>query len=273
MQSPADPRRGQASVEWLAILLVVAALLTATTATVAYTNLVQAITERLDGTATPSPTATLALDRSLSGRTGAISLGGARAWLAESIGTDAADQQLHTAIVARLPSHHPSWLSDLTIRSLPSRSGTSRIVARGTGEIAVRVITASDEALYGAGQTTGTERTVAAATSLGWDGAGIVADRIARPLGLALSAIHLLASLSTGANPQPPATRADDIVLCRPVILLTADRTMYSPLKRSQAWRIGVLRDDQLILDMISSTDSPCIGPAGHERPAEPSRD
>ena len=129
------------------------------------------------------------------------------------------------------------------------------------------------DSLYAAGQPTRTDRTVAAATALGWDGAGIVADRIARPLGLALSAIHLLASLSTGANPQPPATRADDIVLCRPVILLTADRTMYSPLTRSQAWRIGVLRDDQLILDMISSTDSPCVGPAGHERPAEPSRD
>ena len=273
MQSPADPRRGQASVEWLAILLVVAAVLTATTATVAHTNLVQTITDRLGRTASPPPAATLALDHALSGRAGAISLSGARAWLAESIGTDAADQQLRAAIVTRLPVRHSSWLADLTIRSLPSRSGTRRIVARGTGEISLRVITASDEALYAAGQPTRTDRTVAAATALGWDGAGIVADRIARPLGLALSAIHLLASLSTGANPQPPATRADDIVLCRPVILLTADRTMYSPLTRSQAWRIGVLRDDQLILDMSSSTDSPCVGPAGHERPAEPSRD
>ena len=273
MQSPADPRRGQASVEWLTILLVVAALLTTTTVTIAQTNLVQTITERLDGTATPSPTATLALDQSLSGRTGAISLGGARAWLAESIGTDAADRQLRTAIVTRLPERHPSWLADLTIQSLPSRSGARRVVARGTGEIAIRVITASDEALYGAGQTTGTDRTVAAATALGWDGAGIVADRIARPLGLAVSAIHLLAGLSPDADPQPPATRADDIVLCRPVILLTATRTTYSTLPRGHAWRIGVLRNDQLILDTISSTDSPCTGSAGHERPAEPNRD
>jgi hypothetical protein len=168
---------------------------------------------------------------------------------------------------------HPSWLADLTIRSLPSRSGTRRIVARGNGEISLRVITASDEALYAAGQTTGTDRTVAAATALGWDGAGIVADRIARPLGLALSAIHLLAGLSADADPQPPATRADDIVLCRPVVLLTASRTGYSPLPRGQAWRIGVLRNDQLILDTISSTDSPCTGSAGHELPAEPNRD
>lgn len=272
MQSPADPRRGQASVEWLAILLVVAALLTATTATVAHTNLVQTITERLGGKATPPPEVTLALDETLSGSTGAISLGGARAWLAESIGIDAADQQLRTTIVARLPVHHPSWLADLTIRSLPSRSGTRRVVARGNGEISLRVITASDEALYAAGQTTGTDRTVAAATALGWDGAGIVADRIARPLGLALSAIHLLAGLSADADPQPPATRADDIVLCRPVVLMTASLTGYSPLPRGQAWRIGVLRDDQLILDTISSTDSPCTGSAGHERPAEPNR-
>ena len=271
MQFPADPRRGQASVEWLAILLVVVALLSTTTVMVVHTNLVQTITERLGRTATPPPAATLALDNALSGRTGVISLGGARAWLAESIGTDAADQQLHTAIVARLPAHHPSWLADLTIRSLPSRTGTRRIVARGTGEISLRVIMASDEALYAAGQTTGTDRAIAAATALGWDGAGIVARRIARPLGLALSAIHLLAGLSADADPRPPATRADDIVLCRPVVLVTANRTAYSPLPRGQAWRIGVLRHDQLILDTISSTDGPCVGPAGNEPPTGPS--
>jgi hypothetical protein len=272
MQSPANPRRGQASVEWLTILLVSATLLTTAAATVVHTNLVQTITERLGRTATPPPAATLALDDALSGRAGAISLSGARAWLAESIGTDAADQQLRAAIVARLPVRHPSWLADLTIRSLPSRSGTRRIVARGTGEVSLRLITASDEALYAADQTTKTDRTVAAATALGWDGAGIVARRIARPLGLAVSAIHLLAGLSAGADPQPPATRADDIVLCRPVILLTASRTTYVPLPRSQAWRIGVLRNDQLILDTISSTDSPCFGSTGHERPVEPKR-
>jgi len=272
MQSPADRHRGQASVEWLAILFVVAALLTTTTVMVVHTNLVQTITERLGGTAAPPPAATLALDHALSGRTGAMSLGGARAWLAESIGGDAADQQLRTAIITRLPEHHPSWLAGLTIRSLPSRTGTRRIVARGTGEISLRVITASDEALYAAGQTTGTDRTIAAATALGWDGAGIVARRIARPLGLALSAIHLLAGLSTGTDPQPPATRADDIVLCRPVVLLTTSRTTYSTLPRGHAWRIGVLRDDQLILDTISSTDGPCVGPAGHEPPTGPSR-
>lgn len=273
MQSPADPHRGQASVEWLTILLVVVALLTATTATVVHTNLVQTITDRLGTTATPSPAATLALDQALSGRAGAISLGGARAWLAESIGTDAADQQLRTAIVTLLPLRHPSWLADLTIQSPPSRSGTRRIVARGTGEISLRVITASDEALYASGQTTKTDRTIAAATALGWDGAGIVARRIARPLGLALRAIHLLAGQSAATDPQPPATRADDIVLCRPVVLLTATRTTYSTLPRGHAWRIGVLRNDQLILDTISSTDSPCVDSAGHERPAEPSRD
>ncbi len=272
MQSPADPRRGQASVEWLTILLLVAALLTATTATIVHTDLVQTITDRLGTTATPPPAATLALDQALSGRAGAISLGGARAWLAESSGTDAADRQLRTAIVTRLPEHHPSWLADLTIRSLPSRSGTRWIVARGAGEISLRVVTASDEALYAAGQTTGTDRAIAAATALGWDGAGIVARRIARPLGLALSAIHLLAGLSPDADPQPPATRADDIVLCRPVILLTATRTTYSTLPRGHAWRIGVLRDDQLILDTISSTNRPCVGPAGHEPPTGPSR-
>ena len=271
MQSPADPRRGQASVEWLTILLVVAALLTTTTVTIVHTNLVQTITERLGRTATPQPEATLALDQALAGRAGAISLGGARAWLAESIGTDAADRQLRSTIVTRLPERHPSWLADLTIRSLPSRSGARRIVARGTGEISLRVITASDEALYATGQTTGTDRTVAAATALGWDGAGIVARRIARPLGLALSAIHLLAGLSAGADPQPPATRADDIVLCRPVILLTATHARYSTLPRGHAWRIGVLRDNQLILDTISSTDSPCVGPAGNEPPTGPS--
>ena len=59
----------------------------------------------------------------------------------------------------------------------------------------------------------------------------------------------------------------------RPVVLLTASRTGYSPLPRGQAWRIGVLRNDQLILDTISSTDSPCTGSAGHELPAEPNRD
>ena len=273
MQFPADPHRGQASVEWLAILLVVAALLTTTTVMVVHTNLVQTITERLGRTASPPPAATLALNHALSGRAGAISLSGARAWLAESIGTDAADRQLRAAIVTRLPVRHPSWLADLTIRSLPSRSGTRRIVARGTGEISLRVVTASDETLYAAGQTSRTDRTVAAATTLGWDGAGIVARRIARPLGLAVSAIHLLAGLSAGADPQPPATRADDIVLCRSVILLTATRTSYSTLPRGHAWRIGVLRNDQVILDTISSNKSPCVGSTGHERPAEPNRD
>ena len=272
MQSPAEPRRGQASVEWLAIILVVAVALMSATVVIGHTDAVHVIGNRLAGTVAPPPAGTLALGEALSGHAGAISLAGARAWLAESVGAAAADQQVRTAIVSRLPLRHPGWLADLTVQTLPSRSGTRSVIAHGTGLVSIRVITASNEARFAADQTTPIDRATAAATELGWDSAGTVARRIARPLGLALSAIHLVANLAVGDLPQPAGTRAGDIVLCRNVDLLTSIRDTQASIPRARGWRVGVLRDDQLILDSINFTSDPCVGPAGHEPPTGPSR-
>ncbi len=269
MQPPANQRRGQASVEWLTILVVAAALLTTTALAITHTAAVKTIAERLGVEASPPPASTPVLGEALSGHAGGISLAGARAWLAESIGIVAADQQIRAAIVARLPERHPAWLADLTIRTLPSRSGSRYVVAHGTGDVSTRLVTASDEAGFAAISTTGKDRAVATATELGWDGAGTIARRVARPLGLAISAVHLLTSLTSGDAPQPAGTRADDILLCRPVALLMSTQTTRSSIPLVQGWRVGVLRRDELILDAIA-TNNPCKGPAGSNEPAGP---
>lgn len=272
MQSPAERRRGQASVEWLAITLIAAAVIISAAVAIGSTDAVPAVARRLTGEVAPSPAGTLALGEALSGHAGAISIAGAQAWLAESLGADAADQQVRAAIVSRLSLRHRAWLADLTIRTLPSRSGTRRVIARGTGAISIRLVTASDEARFALVRTTPSDRATAAAVALGWDGAGAVAGRIARPLGLALSALHLVANLTADDPPQPAGTRADDILICRTVDVLTITRTTQSSIPRGRGWRVGVLRHDQLILDTITFTSNPCAGSASHERPAEPSR-
>ena len=269
MQPSADQQRGQASIEWLTILAVAAVLLTTTALMVTHTAAVQTISEHLGVEASPPPASTLALGEALSGHAGSISLLGARAWLAESIGNTAAEEQIRTAIVARLPDHHPTWLADLTIRTLPSRSGSRRVIAHGTGDIVTRVVTASDEARFAATSTTGKERVRATATELGWVGAGTIARQIARPLGLAVSAVHLVASMTSGEAPQPAGTRADDVFLCRHVDLLMNTQTTRSSIPLSQSWRVGVLRHDELILDTIT-VNNPCSGPASSNEPAGP---
>ncbi|MSO47496.1 MAG: hypothetical protein EXQ67_05375 [Thermoleophilia bacterium] len=269
----ANGRRGQASSEWVTIVVVAVALLTTLAATIVHTHAVETIANRLDGEATPPPASTLALDEALSGNAEALSLVGARAWIAESIGKEAAEHQLHAAIVTRLPERHSAWLADLTIRTLPSRSGTRRVIAHGTGEVETRLVTASDEARYTTRATTGTDRVVAAATLLGWDAIGAMARRIARPLGLTISAVHLLASLTPSEAPQPAGSRADDIVLCRPVAIVTAHGDHVSRLPLGRAWRIGVLRHDQLILDTIATTNAPCADPTSPSQPAGPVTD
>ena len=271
MQPPADRQRGQAAVEWLAILVIASTLIATAAVAITHTAAVQTISERLGVKASPPPASTLALGEALSGHAGAISLAGARAWLAESIGTVAADQQLRGAILTRLPEHHPDWLADLKIRTLPSRTGSRHVIAHGTGDISTRLVTTNDEARFTASSTTGEDRVGATATELGWDGAGTIARRIARPLGLAVSAVHLVASLTSGDAPQPAGTRANDIVLCRHVELLMSTQATRSSIPLSEGWRIGVLRHDELILDAIA-TNNPCKGPAGLNEPAGPSQ-
>jgi hypothetical protein len=129
------------------------------------------------------------------------------------------------------------------------------------GPLAVRVVSFDDEAALAAPPTS-RDRATAAATALSWSAAGALAQRIARPLGLAVSAVRMLIGLAEPAPGLPPGGRAGDVLACRPAtVTITSALHPVRPL-RSAAWRVVVLRDGRVIADLVAPTN-PCGAPVG----------
>ena len=217
-------------------------------------GLPQRIAARLD-----PPVARPDLAAAAGGRVGALTLAGARAWLAEDVGAVRAQAAITRAVVVEVRAHHAAWLAPITLQGAPVRGRRTRADVRPTGPLAVRVVTAADEADVHAPLARHVERS---AVALGWSGVGALARRLARPLGLAVGATQLaLGLVDEGAARQPPGTRAGDAIVCRrAAVRVTSAATGRS--RQVPAWRVAVLRDGRLVLDALSA-DDPCRAPAG----------
>lgn len=193
------------------------------------------------------------------GRPGALTLTGARAWLAEDVGSAQARRAVDRAIVAELRARHAAWLRPVVLLGAPIRGRRSRAEVVPLGPVEVRVVGARDEALA---RVPATARVEAGARALTWSGIGALARRLARPLGMAVGAAQLaLGLIDEGAARQPPGTRAGDAFACRrAAIRITATAT--GRVRRATAWRIAVLRDGRVVRDALSA-DDPCRAPAG----------
>ena len=251
-------RRAQATVEWAAVLVAVTAAIAGTTVWAA-ADRPQRIAVALDGGSHGATPSAPALTAAVEGRPGAISALGAQAWLEEAAGRADARRVL-TRTVAEVMAHdHPGWGAELRMAGAPIRGRRSRSTARVTGPIESRVVSFADERGLSAPPTIA-DRAGAVATALGWQGAGTVARRVARPLGLAVSAIQLAVGLADGDMGLPPGARAGDIVVCRRALVAVEGGALPGRTTHT-AWRTGVLRDGRLILDAVTSAD-PCRAPA-----------
>lgn len=260
MRRPAD-RRGQSTVEWLAVIGGVA-LAFAAGALVA-DGLPARLATRLAPPATRLDRATLAA--AIAGRRDVPTLAGAEAWLAEDVGATAARREVARAIVAAVRSHHGAWLRPFAITGAAVRGRRTRAVVEPRGAIEVRLVDAEDERRADGAALTGADRVGAGAITLGWSGAGALARRVARPLGLAVGAAQLALGLVDGAEArQPPGTRAGDVLVCRRVAIRIEAAALPGRSRVVRGWRVGVLRDGRLVLDAVADHD-PCRSPAGGE--------
>ncbi len=113
MRRAADSRRAQATAEHLLLVLAVAAALTLVV--LVRGGLAGMVAAALGGNAPADAGAERALAQAIAGGPGAPSPLGARAWLAESVGEDAAERMLREAVLAQLAAHHPGWDGDVPI--------------------------------------------------------------------------------------------------------------------------------------------------------------
>ncbi len=259
MPRPAD-RCAQATAEWAAVLLAVAAVLVGAAAWRTGDH-PQRIAAALAPASPNTPPSISMLTGAVAGTPGAISALGAQTWLEEAIGSDRARTALTHAAGAVLAREHPDWGAELHVVGAPIRGRRTRSTVRATGPLESRVVSFADERALSAPPTI-TDRAGAVATALGWQGAGMIARRVARPLGLAVSAIQLAVGLAEGDTGLPPGARAGDIIVCRRA-LATAEGGALPGRTTHTAWRTGVLRGGRLILDAVASAD-PCRAPAGH---------
>lgn len=257
MRRPAD-RRAQSTVEWVALVGAVGAAFAV--GAVATSELANRVAARLEPAAVDHLEAR-ALAASLHGERGAVSLPGARAWLVEERGEEQADRLLTAAVGRELAQFHPGWGSELRIVGPPVRGRRATAMVRSRGPIAVRVVTADDERAAATGPTP-IERAGAGATSLAWSGAGTAAQRLARPLGIAVSALQAVLGVVGGDTAQPPGARAGDAIVCRSATATVTGGTRPGIRSIDGLWRIGVLREGTLILDAVRAGPSPCRLPA-----------
>ncbi len=236
---PRADRCGQATLELL-VLLVVAVGLLAIVA-VALPRIAPVVAAALNGDA-PAPIAASA-DDAIAGR--GFSVTAARALLGDAAVVDAARRRTAPALARGLRVVPPRGLS---------RGGSVRAVS--TADVpSVRLVTADDEEHYRRHGTTGGERVSAAGASIAWDGAEILARRLARPLGVAVGAIHALVDDRGLPDPLPPGTRADDVVVCQPVRLVAAN-PLANPATR--AWHVVILRGGRIVVDALSADGKAC---------------
>ena len=259
MRRPAE-RRAQATVEWLAVIVAVGAALAA--GSLATSEVARHVAERL----APSPADELGpqlLAAAVRGDQNALSLQGAEAWLAEEHGVATARRQIAAAVVAEVLRAHPRWGEDVRLTGASHRSSPPAATLTSGAATEVRIITAADERAAGMGPNA-RERAAAGAASLVWSGIGALAQRIARPLGLAVGAVRALLSAQADEPLQEPGTRAGDVIVCRPTTALITGRGLPAGRRVGGLWRVGVLRDGRLIVDAVRSGTSPCRLPAGH---------
>lgn len=270
MRRRADQRRGQATIEFAVLCLLVALLLLATLTAISRTGIVDLITVRLTGEQAPSPASKQALTDALSGRLGATSISGAQAWLAEDLGGERALQLVTETIVLGAARRHPDWFGNTVLRQLPGTTRTGLLIAEPFGETRVRVVTPDQEAVFAALRPQTGERVAAATTALAWDGVAALAEQLARPLGIAVSTVHLLVNATASDSPLPPGTRAEDIVLCRPVNIVIRGRDADQNRLPTEAWRIGIIRRGRLILDALTDDPRSCREPTAAQATAGP---
>jgi hypothetical protein len=257
MPRPAD-RRAQATAEWAVVLLAVGAVL-AGTALWTSTDRPRRLARALEHSPTDADRAQRAVADAIAARPGALSTLGAQAWLEETQGRDRARATLTAAVADGMRTEHSAWGNEVRLLGPPIRGRRELSIVRSTGPVESRVVTFADERVRTAPPTLD-DRAAASAVTFGWQGASTIAQRLARPLGLAVSAIKLAVSLATGDTALPPGARAGDVVVCRRASVSTRSGVALRATSRV-AWRIGVLRDGRLILDGVAS-DNPCAAPA-----------
>lgn len=238
MRRPAE-RRGQATIELLALLAITAGLVVI--AAIALPRIAPLVAAALAGDA-PSPLVASA-DDALRGR--GLSIAATRALLGDAAVEEAARRRTAPALRRPLRMTPPPGLG----RSGALRAVPTRARAR------IRIVTAADEERYRRRGTTGPERATAAGASIAWDGAEILARRLARPLGVAVGAIHVAVDDDGPLDPLPPGTRADDVVVCQPVRLEAANPAVHPT---TTAWHIVIVRAGRVVTDALSADARPC---------------
>jgi hypothetical protein len=256
MPKPAE-RRGQAAAEWIAIVVAVSAVLGGAL----WVGAPQAA--RIAGALAPTSPQRAVSDQALvdavAGSNGALSPLGARAWLRETDPTSA-QSRIVAAVAAAIRDQHPNWGDDLRITGAPIRGRRTTSTIRSFGPIEARIITFADERERTRAPSL-SARAGAATVNLSWQAAGSLARRIARPLGLAVSAVQLAAGLISGDDALPAGVRAGDIIVCR-AAKISVEGGALPPPPGHAGWRVGVLREGRLILDSVAA-ENPCTAPAG----------
>lgn len=258
MLRPAERRCGQATAEWLVLTLAVGGVLVAASLWQGATIPAQ-LARALQPTPRQTPDARV-LSAAFRGEPTALSPLGAQSWLVEEVGAPAARVQLAATAHAHLVRIYPAWDDDQHIVGVPLRGRSPQTVIRAAGSPTVRIVTFAEEAAASTPPTTG-ERTAAAVASLAWSATSALAQRIARPLGLAVGVVRRLVGLATEPVGQPAGERAGDVLICQPATILHASPAHATPLPRERVWRVGVLRDGRLIQHGLAPHD-PCRAPA-----------
>ena len=258
MRRPAEARRAQAAAEWAAVVAAVAVALAA--GSLAARGLAGAVAARLDHGSTRPGEAELAA--AAGGDDGALGLLGVRAWLAEGEGRAMAEAAVDDAVRAELARSHPAWGGALRLVGPAVRGRRTITEVRPTGPVAVHVVGVAEEAAAGAQGTPTRDRAAAGATSLGWAAAQSLAQRIARPLGLAVAAVQMALSMEDQALAPPAGERAGDAIACRAVEVRTTGGPVARPRRIAGLWRVGILRDGRLVADAVRAGPDPCRAPA-----------
>jgi Flp pilus assembly pilin Flp len=269
MTEPAADRRGQAAVEYVA-LIALTALLIAGAVVMTRSPIARVITGALEHPTTteggPSPEARDAIAGALTGAPDAPTLLGARARLAEEIGPPAADRIFASALQSHLIARHGPELASTTLSDPIGDAG--RLVAVTTHHPRLRLISPADEARSSLVDHDREDRDRAAATVVAWSTLSTALNGLRRHLGSAASALRLVLDASASHDPLPPGARAGDLVACLPVVLRLTGRP-----DSLAAWRIVILRRDRVVADRIDPTPTACAGPADVVLPTGPEYD
>ena len=258
MPRAADSRRGQAAVEWIALLAAVGVALGA--GALAMGALPARIAARLDP---PAPgRATAALTAAVRGDARAPSLLGAAAWLAEDVGDDDARRAVAAAVRRVVALDHPAWSRPLLLHGSAIRGRRTQAMIRAFGAVEVRVVSEDDERRAAIGGPTALGRMLDGGRELAWAGVQSLARRIARPLGIAVAIAQLALGLRAADVALAPGARAGDAVVCRRAEAVVSGGSMPRTRRIDGLWRGAVLRDGRLIADAVRGGTSPCRAPA-----------